>query len=57
MAKFKGTVLRDFFTLETTSCPIRHQDFKFLQFFFRELFVFVIDSLVYSPLESCDSPV
>jgi hypothetical protein len=33
MAKFKGTVLRDFFPLETTSCPIRHKDFKFLQFF------------------------
>jgi hypothetical protein len=38
IAEFKGTVLRDFFTMvffhQTTSCPIRHKDFNFFEFFF-----------------------
>ncbi len=62
MAQFKGTVLRDFQTLFFSSNNFLshktegfHMFFLFL--FFKELFVFVIDSLVYSSSESRDSPV
>jgi hypothetical protein len=59
MAQLKGTVLRDFLTLFLFIKQLLVLlDIRILlNFFFKEIFVFVIDSLVYSPPESCDSPV
>jgi hypothetical protein len=44
-----------FFHQTTSPCPVR-KDFEFFRIF-KELFVFVIDSPVYSPLGSRDSPI
>ncbi len=48
-----------FFSPKTSSSPLDmcRKDFKFLCRIFEELFVFVIDSLVYFPPECWDSPV